>query len=122
MPHKLSVTVQIDLDGKNVRIIATGCLTEASQQALHPLIDRASTLVPGIRVTVDLSGAQHVEATGVELLRQAFEHDSPCSSPGPVDLVVPDPLPDHLLTTVPLTRPSATGSPLAGFRQSKAPA
>lgn len=121
MPHKLSVTVQVDLDGKNVRIIATGCLTETSQQALHPLIDRARTLVPGIHVTVDLSGAQHVEATGVELLRQALEHDGPRSSPGPVELVVPAPLPDHLLTTEPLTRSSSTGSLSAGSLQPRTP-
>ena len=94
MDHKLSVTVQVDLDGKNVRVLVTGCLTELSQRALHPLILRARTLTPDIRVTVDLSGAQHVEALGVDLLRQAVGHDGPRQ--GPVRLVLPDPLPDHL--------------------------
>ncbi|GAA1760815.1 hypothetical protein [Kocuria aegyptia] len=94
MTHKLSVTVQIDLDGKNVRIMATGCLTEANQQALPPLIARARTLTPGIRVTVDLSGAEHVEAAGADLLRWAIDHEGP--QHGSVELVLPEPSPAHL--------------------------
>lgn len=89
MSHKLSVTVQIDLDGKSVRIVVTGCVTEASQRALPPLIRRARNLTPGVQVTVDLSGAQHIEASGVDLLRWAIDHDRPLR--GPVQLLVPAP-------------------------------
>lgn len=107
MNHKLSVTVQIDLDGKNVRIVATGCLTESSQRGLLPLIQRAGTLVAGIRVVVDLAGAHHVEAAGVDLLRWAVDLDGPGAGNRRVELVVPDPLPDHLGATAPRGRPAA---------------
>ncbi|GAA1757516.1 hypothetical protein [Kocuria aegyptia] len=91
--HKLSVTVQVDLDGRTIRILATGCLTDASQRALHPLLRRARSLTPGIHVTVDLTGARHVEATGVQLLRWATHHDG-ADGWRPVEFLLPDPLPD----------------------------
>ncbi|GEO97250.1 hypothetical protein [Kocuria turfanensis] len=103
MNHKLSVTVQVDLDGEYVRVLATGCLTEASQRALHPLIRRARILTPGIHVTVDLSGAHHIEATGMELLRRALE-DTDSAGSRPVALVVPDVLPHHRITVSPESR------------------
>ena len=99
MNPKLSVTVQVDLDGRNVTVLVTGCLTEASQWALHPLIRRARTLTPGVRVTVDLNGAQHIEAAGIDLLRWTLDHDAPLPRQGPVTLVVPDPLPAHPVAT-----------------------
>lgn len=111
MDHKLSVTVQVDLDGKNVRIIATGCLTRASQRALQALIGRAHTLTSGIHVTVDLTGAHHVEAAGVDLLRQALDHDGLTPHQGQTSLLVPHPLPEHtevVPTGVPETAPTAT--------------
>jgi hypothetical protein len=92
---KLSVTVQVDLDGRNIRILATGCLTEVSQRGLHPLIRRARRLTPGIHVTVDCTGAHHVEAAGVELLRRAIDHDSSADGASPVELLVPTGLPAH---------------------------
>jgi hypothetical protein len=92
--HKLSVTVQIDLDGQSLRILAAGCLTAASQRALHPLIRRARTLTPGIHVSVDCTGAHHVEPAGVELLRAATDHDEAAEMLRPVEFLFPDPLPD----------------------------
>lgn len=93
MDHKLSVTVQVDLDGRTIRILATGCLTEASQRALHPLIRRARDLTSGVHVTVDLTGARHVEAVGVNLLRWATDHDDGADRLRPVKFLLPDPLP-----------------------------
>jgi hypothetical protein len=90
--HKLSVTVPVDLDGRTIRVLATGCLTVASQRALHPLIRRARTLTPGIHVTVDCTGVHHVEPTGVELLRAAVDHDEGSDGLRPVEFLFSDPL------------------------------
>ena len=95
MDHKLSVLVQIDLDGAYVRLLVTGCVTEASQQALYPLIRRARTLIPPVTVTVDLTAAEHVEVVGVDLLRWAVDHDESMGGAGPVQILLPDELPDH---------------------------
>ena len=65
MHHKLSVLVQVDLDGRHVRLVVTGCLTEVSHRALGPLVRRARTLVPGIAVVVDATAALHVARSGV---------------------------------------------------------
>jgi hypothetical protein len=91
--HKLSVTVQVDLDGRTVRILVTGCLTEASQRGLHPLVRRARALTPGVHVTVDCTGVEHLEAGGVELLGQALAHGENADRLPPVELLVPDALP-----------------------------
>lgn len=96
MTHKLSVTVQVALDGKALRVLVTGCLTAASQRALHPLIRRARTLTPGIHVTVDCTGAHHVEAAAVGLLRAATDHDEAAEMLRPVEFLFPEPLPDAL--------------------------
>lgn len=112
MVDKISVTVQVDLDGKYVRIVATGCLTGASQRALHPLIRRARVLTPGIHVIVDLRGAHLVEPVAVDLLRRAVARD------GAVELALPDPLPDHLLT--PVDRPpGVSGGPAGPGRRAR---
>lgn len=78
-----------------IRIHATGGLTEVSQRALHPLIRRARSLTPDIHVTVDCTGAHHVEAAGVELLRWAIDHDDSADGASPVELLVPTGLPAH---------------------------
>lgn len=95
LDHKISVTVQVDLDGKNVRIITTGCLTRFSQSALLPIIRRARGLTPGIRVTVDTSPARHIEAAGLEILRDALDYESSQDNEPPVQLLIPTPLPSH---------------------------
>ena len=69
-PPGISVTVVIDLDGKHVRLIVTGRLTEDTQQALHPLIRRARALTPVTRVVVDLTDVEILEATAVDFLVQ----------------------------------------------------
>ncbi len=100
MDHKLSVLVQIDLDGAYVTLAVTGCLTEANQHALHPLIRRARALIPPVTVSVDLTASGHVEANAVDLLRWAIDHDEPADGASPVELLLPNGLPNHELTPV----------------------
>ena len=95
MDHKLSVLVQVDLHGAYVRLVVTGCVTEANQHVLHPVVARARTLIPPVAVSVDLTGADHVEAGAVELLRWAVEHDATARGTGPGEVLVPARLPDH---------------------------
>ncbi|HST72147.1 MULTISPECIES: hypothetical protein [Kocuria] len=95
MDHKLSVLVQVDLHGAYVRLVVTGCLTEANQHALHPVVARARTLIPPVTVTVDLTCADHVEAGAVDLLRWAVDHDEAAPAAGPVEVVLPAELPEH---------------------------
>lgn len=98
MDHKISVTVQIDMDGKNIRIITAGCLTRFSQSALLPLIRRARKLTPGIHVTVDATPTRHVDAAGLELLRDAVDNEVSLGNGPPVQFVVPAHLPRHHAT------------------------
>ncbi|MEX5270716.1 hypothetical protein [Kocuria sabuli] len=95
MDHKLSVLVQVDLDGRYVRLVVTGCLTEANQHVLYPLVRRARTLVPPVTVSVDLTGAGHVEAIAVDLLRWAIEHEETMAGTGPAELLLPSSPPGH---------------------------
>jgi hypothetical protein len=98
MDHKLSVLVQVDLDGAYLRLAVTGCLTEANQHVLYPLVRRARTLIPPVTVSVDLTAAGHVEANAVDLLRWAIDHDETAEAVSPVELLVPNGLPHHELT------------------------
>lgn len=91
MTQKLSVLVQVDLDGHHVTIKVTGTLTTISQQGLHPLIRRARTLTPGIQVTVDLTKLTRVDAAAVESLREALDEAASTGQGGPVHLLWPEP-------------------------------
>lgn len=95
MHHKLSVLVQVDLDGKHIRLVVTGCVTELNHRALCPLVRRARTLVPGIAVIVDITSAHHVEPAAVDLLRWAAEHEDAVRDTPPVQFVLPAELPGH---------------------------
>lgn len=95
MDHKLSVLVQVDLDGSYVRLTVTGCLTEANQHVLHPLIHRARALIPPVTVSVDLTAAGHLEPIAVDLLRWAVDHDDALDGASPAHVLVPDDLPGH---------------------------
>ena len=95
MDHKLSVLVQVDLDGAYVRLLVTGRLTEANQHALHPLIRRARTLLPPVTVSIDLTAAEHVEAIAVDLLRWTVDHDDAMDGGSPVEVLVPAVLADR---------------------------
>jgi hypothetical protein len=102
MDPKLSVLVQVDLDGAYVRLGVTGCLTEANQHVLCPLVRRARILIPPVIFSVDLTEADHVEAIAVDLLRWAFDHDETLDGASPVELLVPDVLPAHPHSPVPV--------------------
>ncbi|MFI7494747.1 hypothetical protein ACH9D2_08505 [Kocuria sp. M4R2S49] len=106
MDHRLSVLVQVDLGGAYVRLAVTGCLTEANQHVLYPLVRRARTLIPPVTVSVDLTAADHVEAIAVDLLRWAVDHDGTMggAGAGAVELVVPDDLPGHRSALPPVVR------------------
>ena len=116
MDHKLSVLVQIDLDGAYVRLIVTGCLTEANQHVLYPLVRRARTLIPPVTVSVDLAAAGHVEPNALDLLRWAIDHDDTLQGVSPVELLIPNGLPTHGPTPLPprtAHRPRGGTSPSA---------
>ncbi|MUN62501.1 hypothetical protein GMA12_05005 [Kocuria sediminis] len=95
MDHHVSVLVQIDRQSAAVRLVVSGCLTEHNHQAVRPLVLRARTLVAPANVTVDLTCAEHVEASAVDLLRWSLDEDAMLEQIGPVELLLPDPLPEH---------------------------
>lgn len=113
MDHRLSVLVQIDLDGAYVRLAVTGCLTEANQHVLYPLIRRARTLIPPVTVSVDLTAADHVEPAAVDLLRWAVDHDESADGASPVQLLVLNGLPSHGLAPAWTHRRSEAPEPWA---------
>ncbi len=124
MDHKLSVLVQIDLDGAYVRLIVTGCLTEANQHVLYPLVRRARTLIPPVTVSVDLAAAGHVEPNALDLLRWAIDHDDTLQGVSPVELLIPNGLPAHGPTPLPTRtarRPRGGTSRAPGLSSSDAP-
>ncbi|HST71862.1 MULTISPECIES: hypothetical protein [Kocuria] len=84
MDHNLSVVVQVDLHGRYVHLVVTGCLTELNHRALPPLIRRARALVPDVTVNVDLTSAQHVEPLALELLQRWVEAVHAQEPGGPV--------------------------------------
>jgi hypothetical protein len=89
MDHKLGVLVQVDAHGAQVRLLVTGCVTEANQHGLHPVVAAARELIPLVAVIVDLTVAEHVEAAAVDLLRWAIEAGEAGSGTGPVEVLPP---------------------------------
>ena len=119
--HKLSVLVQMNLDDRSVRLIITGCVTEANQHVLYPLIHRARALAPPVTVSVDLTGGKHVEATAVDLLRWAVDHDEPAPGLGPVQILAPTQLPGSPVRTGPDHQPPETRQIAAGMSRAPVP-
>jgi len=99
MHPRLSVLVQIDLNGRSVRLVVTGDVTLTNQKALPPLVARARTVFPEATITLDLSASHLVEPLAVELLERHLTHPALIghpvliSPPVPPDVVVPTPLP-----------------------------
>jgi hypothetical protein len=87
MRNKLSVLVQIDLDGRQVTLAVTGSLTAANQQVLVPLVARALIAFPEAEVTVDLHGTQEAESSAIDILRWSLEAVQPAT--GPVRVTAP---------------------------------
>lgn len=102
---KLSVLVRVDLHGQHLRLVVIGCLTAANQQGLHPVIDRARTLIPAAEVFLDLRSCAPVEPAAVELLRAGIAQQRTDRSGGTVEIVLPDPQP--VAATMPAQRPGA---------------
>jgi hypothetical protein len=105
---KLSVLVRVDLDGRHLRLIVSGCLSAANQQALHPVIERARTLTPAAEVLVDLTTSGLPEPAAVALLRAGIDQQCRDRPGGRVKLVLPEPW----ATTG--QRPRAEGGLLSG--------
>lgn len=87
MRKKLSVLVQIDLDGRRVTLVVTGSLTAANQQVLPPLVARARIAFPEAEVTVDLQGTHQAESSVIDILRWSLEAAQPAT--GPVQITAP---------------------------------
>lgn len=110
--HKFSVLVQMNLNNRSVRLVVTGCLTEANQYVLHPLVRRATTLAPPVTVSVDLTTAEHVEDIAVDMLRWAVDHDEPEPGVSPVRILTPAQLPQHRAVSARNTVPRKFTRPL----------
>jgi hypothetical protein len=78
---ELSVFVDIDGHGHNVRLVLTGHLSETNQQGLYLLIRNGRRLTPGTRVIVDLTGLHAADPHAVDLLRWEADHDPTCGGP-----------------------------------------
>lgn len=110
---ELFVLARVDLDGRHLRLIATGPLTGADQQGLHPVIEPARTRTPAAEVLVDLGACTPLEPVAVELLRAGIDQGRRSRLGGTVEPVLPEPA----ATTVRTHRAEAivpTGEPLAG--------
>ncbi|MDF9278859.1 hypothetical protein P4U43_13795 [Arthrobacter sp. EH-1B-1] len=72
MDHKLRVLVRLDVDRTAAVIAVNGCLTEINYRALLPIARRACALIGGLSVTVDLTGARHIEGNSIDSLERAL--------------------------------------------------
>lgn len=91
MNRKISVLVEVDLDGQYIRVNVTGALTEVNQQGLYPVLRRARTMLPSATVTVDLTCVHDVEPAAVDLLRWAADQDE--SLGDAVEILAPETAP-----------------------------
>jgi len=94
MNPKLSVLVQVDLEGRHLTLAVTGTLTETNQQALPPLVQRARAAFPHAQLTVDLNHARLAGNTAVELLRRGLLDQAPANGSSgrrPVQITAPAP-------------------------------
>lgn len=85
----LSAVVQIDLHGANAPLVVTGTVTDATQRAVHPLVNRVPSISPGAVVWMDRTRADRVEPTAGELLPTALRHDHPDSGAGSAKATTP---------------------------------
>lgn len=118
MPHTLSVTVHVDLDLREIQIAVAGCLTADTQIALLPIVRQARGLEPTPCLTLDLTGAEHVDLDGLVQLQHAIVRET-VDSTGPVDFRLPEPLPKCQRTIV-APRLSGTAEDLVPGRANRA--
>ncbi|MGX5357662.1 hypothetical protein [Kocuria sp. KH4] len=75
MQRKLPVLVEVDPDGRHVRVHVSGAVTAVNQQGLHPVLRRARTMLPAATVGLDLSCVRDLDPHALDLLRAAVEQD-----------------------------------------------
>lgn len=90
MDHKLRVLVRLDIDRNSAVLAINGCLTSESYRALLPIIRRASALMNGLAVVVDLSNAMHVDRAAAEALGDHINVESHHHELGLVTVRLPD--------------------------------
>lgn len=99
MPHTLSVTVHVDLDLREIQLAVSGCLTADTQIALLPIVRQARGLEPAPCLTLDMTGAEHVDQDGLVQLQHAIARET-VDGTSPVDYRLPEPLPTCQRTIV----------------------
>jgi len=100
---QLSVVFEVTADEKQVRLVATGHLTETNQQVLYPMIHRAWGLTSATEVVIDLTAVEHLEGGALDLLCWEVEHHQPGHLTQPVHLVLPVPPPANEPPSTPET-------------------
>ncbi|MBT2538448.1 hypothetical protein [Arthrobacter sp. ISL-69] len=68
MSDKLNVLVRVDLDCARAQVAAKGHVTVESIRGLYAVMKRANSLVTGLDIEIDMTGAQ-IEAAALEQLR-----------------------------------------------------
>ncbi|MUN61812.1 hypothetical protein GMA12_01385 [Kocuria sediminis] len=97
MQRKISVLVEVDLDGRHVRVDVTGAVTAVNQQGLHPVLRRARTMLPTATVRLDLSCVRDLEPHALDLLREAVEQDPGLGDA--VEILAPEQMPSGAAAT-----------------------
>ncbi|GEO94127.1 hypothetical protein ACT4S2_14760 [Kocuria turfanensis] len=97
MQRKISVLVEVDLDGRYVRVDVTGAVTAVNQQGLHPVLRRARTMLPAATVRLDLSCVRDLDPHALDLLREAVEQDPGLGDA--VEILAPERIPSGAAAT-----------------------
>ncbi|NKX49113.1 hypothetical protein HER39_00640 [Arthrobacter deserti] len=71
--RKLRVLVKLDTELAPANIHVEGTLTQANLHALFSITARTNALLPGMEITIDLTGARAVEGALQELIGAARE-------------------------------------------------
>lgn len=93
MEHKLRILIRLDFDRSSAVLAVNGCLTPENYRALLPVIRRASALIEGLNVVVDLRTATHVDGTAAEALNDAIADEFAHHEVGLVTVQYPGVLP-----------------------------
>jgi anti-anti-sigma regulatory factor len=108
MEHKLFVLVRLDIDRSSAVLAVNGCLTLESYRALLPIVRRASALIDGLNVIVDLRNAIHVDDAAAVALAESINDECRRHDIGLVTVKYPDVFPACALMArvPPLRRPA----------------
>jgi hypothetical protein len=75
--RKLRVLVKLDTELASARIHVEGTLTQANLHALYSITARTNALLPGMEITIDLTGARAVDEALQELMGVARQATLP---------------------------------------------